>query len=133
MKQKITLNNSFDIQKESLATMKRVNKAVYDTAVYLRDEARKSFVGSRYTGISSLSEGIMLGKFVKSDSGPSTKIHAFGYDDSLKHLFKTRFFVGGAYHRMTRRGYRGSIESNNAIAKVLDINILNNNIKDALK
>lgn len=114
--------------------LRKVNKALVDSAIEMRDKARKAFIanGKGYK-LQSLEDGIMIGKFRKDMDGSSISIHAFG-DTHHRKSYKTRFFVGGAYHRVNKRGKnRGSIESLDTISKSLDQKILDDNIKSVIK
>lgn len=139
MKQKyngISVYVSEALEKTAIEHMRLVSKAVVDSALMMRDNARKQFVANaKGYKLSSIADGVMIGKFRRAPDGTrSITIHAFG-NNTNKNSWKARLFAGGAYHRYTRKTnrYRGSVEDLHTIESVLDQKILDKNLKEALR
>lgn len=124
----------------------KVDNAVIAAAAQIRNRARAFFIQAktlykyRTPNYKHLNEGIMLGKFNKTNS--TIKIHAMG-DNSDKDSYKTRFFVGGTvYRKQTKKAgkrikpySKGYIKSNDAIDHSMQNagNYLDRFIKNVLK
>ena len=130
----IAADLSKSLDKLSKEQMRNVSKALVDAAKEMVTKARADLANnSRGYKMQSLADGIMLGKFRHNQDGTrSMTIHGMG-DRNKSKTWKVRLFIGGAYHRQTKKGYyRGSIDATNSIANVLDQNILNNHISKAI-
>ena len=119
---KLTLEVNLNLNKASDAIVGKVCSAVYSTAEETIKKARSIFRNDnqkRTSRFDSLEDGIIFGKF-KKGSVISISVHGYGYNDPQKHLYKTRFFVGGTKQRYTSKGYRrGQIQANNAIEQAI--------------
>lgn len=135
-----SLTDTSQIQDFTEKTLKAIDNGVLEAAYKIRDKVRDRFVNNgKYHNLSSLKEGIMLGRYFSDKH--QIKLHAFGYNDKDKKTFKARFFEGGTDFRYTKKykgkrlsskegGYKGVITPISALDEVKDnINTLSDIIK----
>lgn len=126
------------IQQQTIRQLSKVDKALCSAAYKMRDKGKRLFINNGYNyDISTLADGIMLGKLIKRADETEITLHAFGTvgrkGTNAYQLFKTRFFAGGTISRKTASGKnRGFIKDLATIEKSLDQTILDNEINKAL-
>lgn len=131
----ISISTAESIENASINQLRQIDKALVAAAYKMRDNARRLFSDNdKGYQISSIADGIMLGRLRRDTTGISITLHAMG-NASNKKSWKARIYAGGAYHRRTRnKGLnRGSIEDLKTIEKSADQKILDSYITNAIK
>lgn len=123
---KYSIYETEEIEKYSEQQLAKIDKGLVAAAYAIRDNARSMFENNgKYKGIGCLSEGIMLGRLIKNGGSTSITLHGYGYNDTKKQTYKTRFFILGTIERQGKKKDgstygKGYIQSLDSIQQAID-------------
>lgn len=121
-----------EIQQYTVKQLAKIDKALVAAAYTIRDNARQAFVNNgKYKGIGVLSEGIMLGRLVKNGGVSSITVHGFGYNDTKKQTYKTRFFILGTLDRQVKKRNGTTLKQPYSIGNIERLDSIENAMKGA--